>query len=267
MPIFSHCTRSGVIILDMSLMFDFDLTEEEQRQMGGIPAASWFTAVDFRNAQSPRQPEADSLDKNHLLKCELMLPWVRSSVRGKRVLDLFCANGAFFFEAALARATEVVGVEFSEDRVRCAEFLAQAFQARNSCNVRFMVGSVYELDKMFHEPFDVVLCLGGLYHIADPPYVLDQIRALTKERLGVQTSQIIAGRGPYGEFRLRKDGTKRGMTSLIGGRGTWHLSAACFENMLTHARFEILESRRPSVWKRRRFPWYCELAQRNMAGS
>jgi hypothetical protein len=102
---------------------------------------------------------------------------------------------------------------------------------------------------------------GGCTNIADPPYVLDQIHALTKERLVVQTAQIISGHGIYGEFRLRKDGTKRGMTSLIGGRGTWHLSVGCFENMLAHARFEIVESRRPSIWKRRRFPWYCALAR------
>src|SRR5262252_4419821 len=117
----------------MSLTFDFDLTEEERCRMAVIPAASWFTAVHFGNAQSPRHPEADSLDQNHVLKRELMLPWVRSSVRGKRVLDLFCANGAFSFEAALAGASEVVGVESSEDRVRCAEFLAQTFQRRNHC--------------------------------------------------------------------------------------------------------------------------------------
>ena len=245
----------------MSLTFDFDLTEEERWRMAVIPAASWFTAVHFRNAQSPRHPEGDSLDQNHILKRELMLPWVRSSVRGKRVLDLFCANGAFSFEAALAGASEVVGVESSEDRVRCAEFLAQAFQRRNHCTMRFMAGNVYDLTRTFHEPFDVVLCFGGLYHVADPCYVLDQINALTKERLIVQTAQIISGRGTYGKFRLRNDATKRGMTSLIGGRGTWHLSVACFENMLRHSRFEILETRRPSIWSRKRFPWYCALAR------
>jgi 2-polyprenyl-3-methyl-5-hydroxy-6-metoxy-1,4-benzoquinol methylase len=244
----------------MSVTFDFDLDEEEVRRMASIPAESWFTAVRFRNVQSPRHPEADSLDRNHVLKRELLFPWVRSSVRGKRVLDLFCANGAFSFEAALSGASEVVGLESSEDRVRCADFLAQVFQKRNHCDMRFMVGNVYDLTHIFRQPFDVVLCFGGLYHVADPCYVLDQINALTKEQLIIQTSQIISGRGTRGEFKLRKDATGRGMTSLIGNRGTWHLSVPCFENMLKHSRFEILEARRPPIWLRKRFPWYCALA-------
>jgi len=243
------------------LKFDFDLNAREREQMQSIKADSWFTQVAFRNALSPRHPEAGNLDPNHNLKMKLMLPWIKSRVKGKRVLDLFCANGAFSFEAALAGAREVVGVEFSEDRVQCAQFIASTFPGKIDCAVpKFLTGDVYELKRTFQQPFDVVLALGGLYHIPDPPYVLTQIRALTKGTLIVQTSSVLSGRANRAKFVVRKDLRERGLTSVIGGRGAWHYTATCFENMLRHAGFRVRESVRPPLWSRKRFPWYCAIA-------
>ena len=244
------------------LKFDFDLNEKERERMQAIKAESWFTQVAFRNAISPRHPEADNLDANHNLKTKMVLPWIKSQVKGKRVLDLFCANGAFSFEAALAGAREVVGLEFSEDRTRCATFIAATLSGKVDCvTPKFIAGDVYELARMFKEPFDVVLCLGGLYHIPDPPYVLSQIRSVTASTLIVQTSSVLSGRANRAKFVVRKDLRHRGLTSVVGGRGAWHFTASCFENFLGHAGFKVLESSRPPLLSRKRFPWYCALAK------
>jgi 2-polyprenyl-3-methyl-5-hydroxy-6-metoxy-1,4-benzoquinol methylase len=244
------------------LTFDFDLNEREQQQMKAIKPESWFTQVAFRNAISPRHPEAGNLDANHNLKKKMTLPWIKSKVKNRRVLDLFSANGAFSFEAALAGAREVVGVEFSEDRTQCAQFIASTLSGKVSCTVpKFLTGNVYELRSIFDDPFDVVLCLGGLYHIPDPPYVLTQIRSLTKGALIVQTSSVLSGRSNRAKFVVRQDLQHRGLTSVVGGRGAWHYTASCFENILRHAGFKVLESARPPVWSRKRFPWYCALAE------
>jgi tRNA (mo5U34)-methyltransferase len=244
------------------LRFDFDLNDNEREQMQAIKPESWFTQVAFRNATSPRHPEAGDLDANHNLKTRMVLPWIKSKVKGKRVLDLFCANGAFSFEAALAGAREVVGVEFSEDRIQCAQFIASTLQGRVDCAVpTFLSGDVYELEVLFKEPFDVVLALGGLYHIPDPPYVLTQIRSLTTGLLIVQTSSVLPGRSNRAKFVVRKDLRHRGLTSVVGGRGAWHYTAPCFENILRHAGFKVLDSTRPPLWSRKRFPWYCALAE------
>jgi 2-polyprenyl-3-methyl-5-hydroxy-6-metoxy-1,4-benzoquinol methylase len=244
------------------LKFDFDLNDQERKQMQAIKAESWFTQVAFRNAISPRHPEAENLDANHNLKMKMVLPWIRSQVKGKRVLDLFCANGAFSFEAALAGAREVVGLEFSEDRTACARFIASTLSGKVNCATpKFIAGDVYELSRVFAEPFDVVLALGGLYHIPDPPFVLTQIRAVTAGTLIVQTSSILPGRANRAKFMVRKDLRHRGLASVVGGRGAWHYTASCFENFLQHAGFKVLESARPSLLSRKRFPWYCALAK------
>jgi len=246
----------------LSLKFDFDLTAAEKEQMARISDKFWFTQVAWRNAASPEHPESKHLGANHEFKRATVLPWIRESVKGKRVLDLFCANGAFSFEAALAGAKEVVGVEFSPERVACAQFVASTFKGKTDCAIpRFLCGNAYELPRYFSEPFDIVMAFGGLYHIADPPYILTQLRALTKERLIVQTSSILNKRGNYAKFVIRKDQTKRGLTSVVGGRGVWFFSPTCFENMLQHAGFKIVESHRPSWLKRKQFPWYSAVAE------
>ena len=244
------------------MKFDFNLAPDELERLRAIKPEAWFTAVRFGNAASPLHPEARDLDSNHDLKRRMVLPWIQAKVKNKRVLDLFCANGAFSFEAAMAGAREVIGLEYNEDRVHCAQFLANTVSGKVGYAVpKFIAGDVYELKRMFERPFDVVLALGGLYHVPDPPYILSQIRALTADTLIVQTASVLPGRANRARFVVRKDLRHRGLTSVVGGRGAWHYTASCFENILKHSGFNIVESARPPLLWRKRYPWYCALAQ------
>jgi tRNA (mo5U34)-methyltransferase len=210
---------------------------------------------------SPRHPEASVLDANHEMKKKLMLPWIRENVPGKRVLDLFSANGAFAVECALAGAQEVVGVEFDAERVRCAEFLARVLARNGVAAPRFCVGDVYTLTQRFSRPFDIVLCMGGLYHVADPPYVLLQMRKVMKDKLIIQTSSVIPGRSNKASFLIRADRTANGLSSIQGGMGVWTFSVSCFQAMLQHAGLRVLAEKQPEFWQRRRFPWYCAIIE------
>lgn len=134
----------------MSLKLEFELSMAEKERMTRIPPQAWFTQVVWRNATSPWHPDATDLDTNHDFKRHLVLPWITECVKGKRVLDLFCANGACSFEASLAGAKEVVGMEFSPDRVECAQFIASTFTGKtNCCAPSFVTGNVYDLARIF----------------------------------------------------------------------------------------------------------------------
>jgi len=245
------------------LSIDFMLTSEELAEMSRIPSVSWFTRVKFANGISPRCPESSFLDANHEMKKTMMLPWIRENVRNKRVLDLFSANGAFAVECALAGAKEVVGMEFDEGRIKCAEFLSRVLERNGIPAPKFCLGDVYSLTQSFSESFDIVLCMGGLYHIADPPYVLSQIRQIMREKLIVQTSGILPGRKNKATFYIRQDGTARGLTSIRGGMGVWQFSVPCFQSMLAHAGLRVLADQQPDFWSRRRYPWYCAVAEQS----
>jgi 16S rRNA G966 N2-methylase RsmD len=242
------------------LNLNFSLTPEESAEMSAIKPEAWFTQVKFANCISPRAPEFATLDVNNEMKKKLMLPWIQEHVRGKRVLDLFSANGAFAMECSVAGAKEIIGIEFDRDRVRCAEFLARVLARNDFTAPTFVVEDVYTLSERFSQPFDIVLCMGGLYHIADPPYVLSQIRKVLKEKLIIQTSGVLPGSSNRATFYIRKDRTASGLSSIRGGKGVWEFSVPCFKAMLQHAGLQVLSEKRPDYLKRRRFPWYCAIA-------
>lgn len=245
----------------MPYKLDVELTEAQQNEMRRIEPEAWFTAFDFGNVSSPQHPNARKFEPNNALKRELVAPWIRQHVQGKRVLDLFCANGTFSIEAALAGASEVVGMDFSPERIECARFLADTLSGKVDCSFDFMSGDVYELPSLITESFDVVMCFGGLYHVADPPFILTKIRELTREKLIMQTSSILPGSGNRAKFVVREDRTSSGMSSIRGGKGAWRMTVPCLENMLTHAGFRVLESKRPEPEQQKRFPWYTALTE------
>ncbi len=230
----------------MPLQLDVDLSESQKKEMTAIPASSWFTEVVWNNIASPLHPNRRSLAVKNTMKQSLVCPWIADAVRGKRVLDLFSSNGGFSVIAALAGAREVVGVEYSRERVRCAEFLASTVPS--DCRITFKQGDVYRIREYFDEPFDITLCLGGLYHIADPAFVLRQARELTTDRLIVQTARVLPLPGNWARFVS----------------GSWHCSPGSIRNVLLYAGFRILEEQQPRWRERRRFPWYaamCELCE------
>lgn len=246
----------------MALHLDIHISDSQKLRMASIPATSWFTSVAYKNAQSPIHPSKPLLENNEK-KLSMSIDWIRRAVKGKRVLDLFSANGCFTFLAALAGAKEVVGVEFSEERVRCAEFIKSTFNS--DCKITFIKGDVYKISDYFDLPFDVTLCLGGLYHIADPPYLLNQIGHLTTGRLIMQTSHVLSLPFNLARFKVRgNDKTKKGMTSIRSGLGVWEYTPACLREMLIHGGFRVIEEKVPPLLQRKRFPWYlayCEKVQ------
>lgn len=243
----------------MALHLAFSLNEAQKAAMRSIPTHSWFTSITWENATSPTHPNR-RLAENNIKKLELTRDWIVGSVKGKRVLDLFCANGAFSFIAALAGAREVCGIDYSQDRIDCAKFVASTIHS--GCDLRFLQGNVYDISEFFDQPFDVVLCLGGLYHVADPALILTKIRDLTNDRLIFQTSQVLPYSENIAKFTVRQaDQTQMGMTSIRGGQGTWHYSPSCLHELLLHAGFGITDERYPASQERDRFPWFLANCQ------
>jgi tRNA (mo5U34)-methyltransferase len=63
-------------------------------------------------------------------------------------------------------------------------------QLRNALdsNVEFLRASVYELPELLEEPFDIVICLGVLYHLRHPLLAIDSLRRLTHGMLFVESA-------------------------------------------------------------------------------
>jgi len=241
--------------------FPVTLADKDRLAINAIPPSAWFTGFEFENARTPAHPHAGRLDANHRRKMSLVSEWIHNYAPHRRVLDLFSANGAFAFQAARAGAASVTAVEMDPDRVRAAQLVYGMVRKTLPCEIDFRVGNVYELapDSTPSDQwpqYDLVMCLGGLYHIPDPAFVLKQIRRVTRERLILQTAAILPGWWNHARFEVRRDRTAEGLSSIVGGAGRWWVSVPCLHALLQHAGFKVLEDRRPhSLRHLRRFPF------------
>jgi SAM-dependent methyltransferase len=106
------------------------------------------------------------------------------SLKGKSVLDLGCNNGFFCYEAARRGAARVVGLDVEPDMIRKNRILADVL----GLDVEF---KVIDLDReRLVEPFDYVLCLNVLHHLRYPLYTLDNLAAITQEKLVLEMASF-----------------------------------------------------------------------------
>ena len=250
----------------MTLQLDVELTTDELQRLAGTDPKWWFTQVRFANGESPKHPKFPALEANNEFKRGLVLDWLERHAPGASVLDTFCANGAFSFESARLGATRVLGVDFDPPRIEAAELIAGMLAAHDWATVpEFRSGNVYALaDATAGERFDVVISLGGLYHVADPVHVLKQLRGSANDgaHLLFQTSRLARAPGQWARFSVREEDRRgSGLSSHKAGEGVWELSPGALRAMLRVAGFDVLEVRRPPVTKRRNFRWFAALAR------
>jgi tRNA (mo5U34)-methyltransferase len=248
----------------MTLHLDVTLTPEQITRLDATDPRIWFTSVEFANAASPAHPQASALlAANNELKQQMVSDWIARLCPGAAVLDTCCANGAFSFEAAKAGATDVTGFDFEQDRIDAANLVADLVaEAGTSLPVHFEQLDAYEVGRHYAgRTFDVTLCLGSLYHLADPPYILRQLRSVTSGWLILQSSGIRPEEGNHASFQVRGDRTAEGLSSVRGGNGVWTYTVDCLKEIVAHGGFEIVEERRPDADLQERHPWYTALAR------
>jgi SAM-dependent methyltransferase len=93
------------------------------------------------------------------------------NLRGKRVLDIGCRDGAMCFAAERAGACEVMGID-NDLSTGAVELLIPYFQSR----VRMQQLNLYALTPEAFGTFDVVIAAGLLYHLRYPMWGLKLIR-------------------------------------------------------------------------------------------
>lgn len=114
----------------------------------------------------------DEFRLKRIVQCVLDL--LGGSVEGKRVLDLACLEGLFAIEFARRNAV-CLGIEGREANIERARFIKRVLSLDN---LDLVQDDVRNLSAERYGYFDVVLCLGILYHL-DVPDVFAFI-----ERLG-----------------------------------------------------------------------------------
>ncbi len=109
---------------------------------------------------------------------------------GKRVLDLGCNAGFWSLLAVAAGCEHVVGIDARELHVEQANlvFRARAIPPRK---YRFARDNVFTGDiESWGGPFDIVLCLGLLYHVCKPMELLERISEVNRDLLVIDSTVL-----------------------------------------------------------------------------
>jgi tRNA (mo5U34)-methyltransferase len=107
---------------------------------------------------------------------------------GLSAIDLGTTNGGAAFELERRGAERVVAVDVTTPEhfgfIRLRDFLGS--------RVEWMQASVYEIGSILDERFDLVLCLGVLYHLRHPLLALDNVRELIGGEALIETEVLDA---------------------------------------------------------------------------
>jgi 2-polyprenyl-3-methyl-5-hydroxy-6-metoxy-1,4-benzoquinol methylase len=146
--------------------------DEIRERIASVPY--WFHRIEI--APGIVTPgEDDSPGKIHRLG-------IPKDLLGKRVLDIGAYDGFFSFECE-RRGAEVVAIDtipYGQSGFKVAHELLGS-------KVRFRSASVYDLNPESFGQFDLVLCLGVIYHLRHPLLGLEHIHSICKGTLILET--------------------------------------------------------------------------------
>ncbi len=112
---------------------------------------------------------------------------IPSDLSGMRVLDIGCNAGFFSVAAKKRNADYVLGIDMSRGYLRQAEFVRSVL----NLDIDYKKMSVYELP-LLQESFDLVFCLGVIYHCADPFLAAKNVLSVTGKTAVIESALMQA---------------------------------------------------------------------------
>jgi tRNA (mo5U34)-methyltransferase len=151
------------------------------------------------------------------------------SLAGKRVLDLGCNAGFWSLSAIEAGAEFVLGVDGRKMHIDQAELVFEIKGVEVS-RYRFELSDVFDLDLTREDPFDVVLCLGLLYHVSKPIELMERLAAWNSDLLVIDTDLVRARRSSFQliseDVNEARSAVDRGLVLIPSSRAVRKLARA-----------------------------------------
>ena len=117
---------------------------------------------------------------------DLLVQLLGGSLVGKRVLDLGCNAGFWSLCAVESGCDFVLGIDGRQMHIDQANFVFRVNQVEKS-KYDFIEGNIFNLDLRQFGAFDVVLCLGLMYHINKHVNLLESIDYINNDILLIDT--------------------------------------------------------------------------------
>jgi tRNA (mo5U34)-methyltransferase len=161
--------------------------EEIRRKIASFP--TWHYQLDLKGNLTPIHKE-DRVNRHRQRKEYFFDPLAEmfgGSLAGKRVLDLGCNAGFWSLCAAEAGCDYVLGLDGRQMHVDQANFVFEVNEIEAD-RYDFVAGNIFDVDLRRFGTFDVVLCLGLMYHISKPVDLLEKIAQVNSDVLVIDTT-------------------------------------------------------------------------------
>lgn len=147
----------------------------------------WHYQIEFDGGVRTPIPNPAKLNRHQQRRryfFDALLQVTGGSLEGRRVLDLGCNAGYWAYLAMEAGADFLLGVDARERQLDQARLVFEA-KGIDPARYRFEQANVFEHD--FNERFDIVLCLGLLYHVSKPMELFEVMADVEAELLVIDT--------------------------------------------------------------------------------
>ncbi len=173
--------------------------EEIRRRIASFD--TWHYQFDLKGNPTPIHKD-DRVNRHHQRKEYFFDPMVEmfgGTLAGKRVLDLGCNAGFWSLCAAQAGCDYVLGLDGRQMHVDQANFVFEVNEVEED-RYDFVAGNLFDVDLASYGAFDVVLCLGLMYHVSKHVNLMEMISEVSSDVLVVDTT-ISTMPGSYMEIR------------------------------------------------------------------
>jgi tRNA (mo5U34)-methyltransferase len=130
---------------------------------------------------------------------EPLIRHLGGSLKGKRVLDLGCNAGFWALSAIEAGCDYVLGIDGRQTHIDQANFVFEVNGIDHS-RYSFTSGDIFGLDFKEFGKFDIVLCLGLLYHVNKHILLMEKIDEVSEDILVIDTT-LSTAQGSFLELR------------------------------------------------------------------
>jgi len=182
--------------------------------------SNWNYEFDFGNGVKTPIFDRDHVNRDAQRRTYVMSPLVElceGNLAGKRVLDFGCNAGFWSLQAVESACDFVLGVDGRNMHIDQAELVVTNKDVPPD-RYSFLCGDILSVDFSGFPQFDVVLCLGLLYHVATPVQLFNLLTRVNSDPLVIDTEVSLARR-PSFDLRSESLATAQRDRPRAGTRG------------------------------------------------
>lgn len=160
--------------------------QEIQKAINSFPV--WHYEFDLLGLKTPifRQDLINRHSQRKHYFFDPLVEFLGGSLKGKRVLDIGCNAGYWTLQAIQRDCDFALGIDGRQVHIDQANFVFDV-HGISSDRYKFIKGDLYDIDFSSLGQFDIVFCLGLLYHINRPIQLLENIEKVSPEILIIDT--------------------------------------------------------------------------------